>query len=99
MASFMASLRVREPDSTGMTSHPSRFIRYTLSRCLSTSRLPMYTAAFISRAAQAMAVATPCWPAPVSAIMRDFFICRASRGLAQGVVYLVGAAVAEVLAL
>ena len=46
-----------------------------------------------------MAVATPCWPAPVSAITRGLPIrCRQQR-LADRVVDLVGAGVGEVLAL
>ena len=46
-----------------------------------------------------MAVATPCWPAPVSAITRVLPEATGKQRLAEGVVDLVGAGVGEVLAL
>ncbi len=69
-ASLIASLSVRLPDSTGTTRAPSRRIRKTLSACRSISSAPMYTSHARPRSAAAVAVATPCWPAPVSAITR-----------------------------
>ena len=66
----MASLRVRLPASTGITFAPRSRIRKTLSDCRSTSSLPMYTSHWSPRSAAAVAAATPCWPAPVSAITR-----------------------------
>jgi hypothetical protein len=42
-ASFMASLSVREPDSTGITSRRAGFMRKTLGFWRSTSSAPMYT--------------------------------------------------------
>ena len=71
MASFTASLSVRLPDVTVRTSAPSSSMRKTLSswRCVSTS--PMKTVHSRPKSAAAVADATPCWPAPVSAIMRD----------------------------
>ena len=53
-------------------------MRTTLSSCLRTSSAPMYTAHSRSSRAQAVAVATPCWPAPVSAMMRRLPIRLAS---------------------
>ena len=49
--------------------------------------------------AQAVAAATPCWPAPVSAMMRLLAHVLREEGLAEGVVDLVGAGVGQVLAL
>ena len=49
--------------------------------------------------AQAVAVATPCWPAPVSAMTRGLPIRSVSRAWPMRVVDLVGAGVVEVLAL
>ena len=49
--------------------------------------------------AQAVAVATPCWPAPVSAMTRDLPRRRVRSAWPEGVVDLVGAGVGEVLAL
>ena len=66
----MASLRVEAPDVTGRTSAPSIFMRNTLGAWRSTSTEPMNTTQGMSNSAQAVAVATPCWPAPVSAITR-----------------------------
>ena len=44
-------------------------------------------------------MATPCWPAPVSAITRRLPIRSVKQGLAQRVVDLVRAGVVQVLAL
>ena len=49
--------------------------------------------------AHAVAVATPCWPAPVSAMIRCLPMRLASRRLAERVVDLVRAGVEQVLAL
>ena len=70
MASLTASFSVRLPEVTVRTSAPSNSIRNTLSswRCVSTS--PMKTVHSSPKSAAAVADATPCWPAPVSAIMR-----------------------------
>src|SRR6185503_1871066 len=46
------------------------FMRATLGAWRSTSVAPMNTTQGMSNSAQAVAVATPCWPAPVSAITR-----------------------------
>ena len=77
-ASLSASLRVFEPDSTGMTLAPSSFIRETLGAWRSTSSAPWYTSQGRPKSAAAVAVATPCWPAPVSAMMRFLPILLAS---------------------
>ena len=78
MASLMASFKVRLPDSTGTTFAPRVFIRNTLSFCRSQSAAPMYTVQSRSNKAHTQAVATPCCPAPVSAMMR-FFPAKESR--------------------
>ena len=49
--------------------------------------------------AQALAVATPCWPAPVSAITRFFAHALGEQSLAERVVDLVRAGVEQVFAL
>ncbi len=77
-ASLIASFKVRLPDSTEITRAPSRRMRNTLSAWRSTSSAPMYTSHSSPSSAAAVAVATPCWPAPVSAITRRLFI-RAAR--------------------
>ncbi len=53
-------------------------MRKTLRAWRSTSSAPMYTSHSSPSSAAAVAVATPCWPAPVSAITRRFFIRAAS---------------------
>src|SRR5512136_2243788 len=53
-------------------------MRKTLSACRCVSTSPMYTSTGIPSAAPTIAVATPCWPAPVSAISRFLPICCAS---------------------
>ena len=79
MASETASFRVAVPVVTGITSAPSRRMRYTLRACLLVSSSPMKTTHSIPISAAAVAVATPCWPAPVSAIRRVFPIFFARR--------------------
>ena len=74
-ASLMASLSVREPTPTGITSAPSIRIRATLSAWRRVSSSPMYTTHSRSSRAHAVALATPCCPAPVSAITRVLPIC------------------------
>ena len=50
------------------------------------------------KSAQTVAVATPCWPAPVSAITRCFAHPARKQRLAQGVIDLVRAGVQKVFA-
>ena len=78
-ASLTASLSVLLPEETDSTSAPRSCIRKTLSSCRSMSTSPMYTLHSMSSNAAAVAVATPCCPAPVSATRRDFPIRRASK--------------------
>ena len=78
MASLMASLSVWLPDRTACTLEPSSPMRNTLRLWRIVSRYPMYTSDGSPRYAHAIAVATPCWPAPVSAITRTFPMRRAS---------------------
>ncbi len=66
----MASLSVRLPLVTGTTSAPNSRMRKTFSSWRAMSTSPMYTTHCSPSSAQAVAVATPCWPAPVSAMMR-----------------------------
>ncbi len=61
-----------------VTFAPSSFMRKTLSDCRSTSTLPMKTSHCRLNSAAIVAVATPCWPAPVSAVMRSLPIRSAS---------------------
>ena len=70
-ASFTASFSVFVPAVTGTTSVPSSFMRATLGACRRMSSSPMYTTHGRPRRAHAVALATPCWPAPVSAMMRS----------------------------
>ena len=70
IASLIASLSEREPASIARTFAPKSFIRWTLGRCRSTSCAPMKTSTSRPSSAPAIAVATPCCPAPVSAISR-----------------------------
>ncbi len=79
MHSDTASLSVPVPEGTPLTSAPSSLMRYTLRACLLMSSTPMYTTHSIPIRAAAVAVATPCWPAPVSAIRRVFPIFFASK--------------------
>ena len=68
----MASFRVFEPVVTDTTSAPSNFMRSTFTAWRTVSSSPMYTTQGRPNSAHAVAVATPCWPAPVSAMMRPF---------------------------
>ena len=70
IASLTASLSVAVPEVTERTSAPSARIRRTFGPWRSMSSAPMYTTHGRSSSAQAVAVATPCWPAPVSAMTR-----------------------------
>ena len=70
IASFTASFSVRLPDVTVLTSAPSSSIRKTLSSWRFVSTSPMKTLHSSPNSAAAVAAATPCWPAPVSAIIR-----------------------------
>ena len=65
----MASFRVLLPLVTGFTVAPSKFIRKTLLSCLRISSSPIYTMHSSPSIAQTVAVATPCCPAPVSAMI------------------------------
>ncbi len=78
-ASVVASLSVRDPEDTGRTVAPSSSIRNTFSSCRAMSRSPMYTVQPRPRCAAIVAVATPCWPAPVSATSAVLPSRRASR--------------------
>ena len=78
IASLIASFSVAEPDETGTTVAPSIFIRNTLSDWRLQSSEPMYTTHSRPRRAHTVAVATPCWPAPVSAMIR-FLPSRSAR--------------------
>ena len=69
-ASSIAARSVLSPPVTGTTSAPSSFMRPTFGACRSMSIEPMYTVHGMPSRAHAAAVATPCWPAPVSATMR-----------------------------
>ena len=74
-------------------------MRKTFSDCRRTSSAPMNTSHWRPSSAVTVAVATPCCPAPVSAMMRGLPMRRASKRLADGVVDLVRAGVTEVFAL
>src|SRR3954454_5379706 len=78
MASLTASFRVALPLVTGTTRAPRSFMRQTLSAWRSTSTAPMNTVQSSPNSAHAVAVATPCWPAPVSAMTRCLPIRRVS---------------------
>ncbi len=97
-ASFIASFSVRPPACTGRTSAPSNFMRKTFGFCRSTSTSPHETMHCRPKQAQAVAVATPCWPAPVSAMMRCLPM-RGEQDLAEHVVDLVRAGMVEAVAL
>ena len=70
IASLIASLSVRLPEPTPTTSAPSSRMRKTFGSWRRMSSSPMYTVQSSPSSAAAVAVATPCWPAPVSAITR-----------------------------
>ena len=71
----MAARSVWSPLVTGTTVAPSNFMRPTFGAWRSMSTAPMYTVHGRPTRAQAAALATPCWPAPVSATTR----CAPSR--------------------
>jgi hypothetical protein len=79
IASLTASLRVLLPEVAGTTSAPSSCMRNTLRAWRSMSTAPMYTRHSIPMSAAAVAEATPCWPAPVSATRRVLPMRRASN--------------------
>ena len=79
MASLTASLRVRLPEVTVRTSAPSNSMRNTLSSWRLVSTSPMKTVHSRPNSAAAVADATPCCPAPVSAIMRVLPMRRVRR--------------------
>ena len=70
---------VRLPESTGVTCAPSMRIRATFSAWRAMSSVPMYTTHSRPRCAATVAQATPCCPAPVSAMMRGLPIFTASN--------------------
>jgi len=61
---------IPDPVSTGTTVAPSMRMRKTLSDWRLQSSPPMYTMQLMPMSAHAVAVATPCWPAPVSQMIR-----------------------------
>ncbi len=61
-------MRVAVPVVTGITSAPRRRIRYTFSAWRLVSSSPIKTTHSMPISAAAVAVATPCCPAPVSAM-------------------------------
>ena len=73
-------------------------MRKTFGACRRMSSSPMKTSHSMPKRAATVAVATPCWPAPVSAMTRLFAHPPGQQGLAEGVVDLVGAGVVQVLA-
>ncbi len=95
----MAARSVWSPLVTGTTVAPSNFMRPTFGAWRSMSTAPMYTVHGRPTRAQAAALATPCWPAPVSATMRCGAEPLGQHGLAERVVDLVRAGVREILAL
>ncbi|AFJ62439.1 hypothetical protein MUS_2510 [Bacillus velezensis YAU B9601-Y2] len=64
---------------TGTTSAPSSFIRNTFSDWRATSSSPIKTVHLKPNFAAAVAAATPCCPAPVSAMIFVLPIFLASR--------------------
>src|SRR5436305_806954 len=74
MASLVASLSVLLPQVAGTTVAPRIFMRATLGACRSISTSPIYTMHSIPIKAHTVAVATPCCPAPVSAILVSLYL-------------------------
>ena len=74
-------------------------MRSTLVACRCTSRAPMHTVTSRPSRAPAIAVATPCWPAPVSHRRPSLAEALREQRLTERVVGLVRAAVEQVLAL
>ena len=79
IASDTASFKVAVPEVTGTTVAPSRRMRYTFSAWRMVSSFPMNTTHSMPIRAVAVAVATPCCPAPVSAMRRVLPIFLARR--------------------
>ena len=75
----MASFNVALPSLTAFTVAPSIFMRSTFGAWRSTSIAPMYTVHGMPKSAATVAVATPCIPAPVSAMRRFLPMRRASN--------------------
>jgi hypothetical protein len=92
-------LQGRLPDKTGTTVAPSSCMRKTLRAWRTVSTSPMKTVHSRPSRAAAVAVATPCCPAPVSAITRLLPMRLGEQGLTDDVVDLVRPGVREVLAL
>jgi hypothetical protein len=67
-AALIASLSVAVPVETERISAPSSRMRTTLRCWRRVSSSPMNTTHSCPSSAATVAVATPCWPAPVSAI-------------------------------
>ncbi len=93
----MASFNVREPLSIGKTVAPSSFMRMTFMDWRSTSSAPIKMAQSMLSRAAAVAVATPCCPAPVSAIRCVFPHHFGQKSLAKGVVDFMGSGMQQVL--
>ena len=74
-------------------------MRNTLGFCRSTSLAPMKIMQGRPKRAQTVAVATPCWPAPVSAMIRVLPMRHREQDLADAIVDLVRAGVVELVAL
>ena len=98
-ASLTASLSVRLPEVTGSDLGAEQPHPEDVESWRSVSISPMYTTHSRPNSAAAVAVATPCWPAPVSATRRGLPISHREQALAEDVVDLVGAGVGEVLTL
>ena len=77
-AAEQASFKVAVPEVTGTTVAPSSRILYTFRAWRRVSSSPMNTTHSIPKRAAAVAVATPCCPAPVSAMRRVLPIFLAS---------------------
>ena len=75
----VATATVCAPDVTALTLAPSSFMRNTLGFWRSTSTAPMKISHGILNLAHTVATATPCWPAPVSAMTRVLPMRLASR--------------------
>ena len=95
----MASLSVRAPEVTALTLAPSSFMRNTLGFWRSMSTAPMKISHGRPKRAHTVATATPCWPAPVSAMMRVLPMRRASWIWPRQLLILCAAGVIELVAL
>ena len=88
MASLMASFSVREPDGHRHHLGAQQPHAEDVERLAPTSSSPMYTAHSSPSSAATVAVATPCWPAPVSAMMRGLAHALGQQGLAEALLIL-----------